>query len=126
MISTRAKGRRSLKKAKAFASTFPNTVFLEWFQQSGMWHRSTPQPFDVLLLRAGYEPILLEVRSNQWGASKPQTRVLATLPGNVLKQLWMFKDRERTPHVRAWCTLTATWMAVNAPWGETIGEEATR
>ena len=46
-------------------------------------------------------PILVEVRSNQWGVNKPQTIQLSKLP-NCLKQIWMFKDGENKPKIRKW------------------------
>ena len=61
-----------------------------------------PQPFDLLILDLDACPILVEVRTNQWGVSKPQTRTLATLPGLVSKQIWMFPDGQMLPNIREW------------------------
>ena len=61
------------------------------------------QPFDALLLRPGYWPRFVEVRTNQWGVSKLQTRTLSQLPGDgYFKQIWLFKRGCTTPLIRQW------------------------
>ena len=99
-MNTRAKGQRTFAKAMAYATLhFPTGVFLPLYQPSRF---SKPQPFDLMILEPFEPPICVEVRSNQWGVSKPQTRRLAHLPGHIRKQIWLFKNGATTPQIRRW------------------------
>lgn len=115
MEDSRRKGQRTLAKAKRYAATFPGVKVLVWYQLSG-WHKtSTQQCFDLILLRHDFWAIFVEVRTNQWGVAKPQTRTLAHLPGKCFRrQVWLFKDRTTIPLIRQWDG--AAWTYIETPW----------
>lgn len=99
-MNTRAKGQRTFGKALRFAhALYPNAYVLPIYQVSRWAH---PQPFDMMILEFDHRPICVEVRTNQWGVSKPQTKVLAHLPGCVFKEIWMFQRGQAYPAIRRW------------------------
>ena len=103
-INTRAKGQRSFAKAMAYAkATYPKGALIPLYQVS-RW--AQPQPFDLLVLDFDAPALLVEVRTNQWGVAKPQTRTLAKLPGRVRKQIWLFDRGQTVPRVRTWDGMT--------------------
>ena len=97
-MNTRQKGARTALKARRYAEAHGWT-YLAWHQPP-RW--ATEQPFDALLLRSGFKPVLLEVRSNRWGVDKPQTQQLAALPGLCIRQIWRFRDGTNVPNIRQW------------------------
>lgn len=112
MIQTRRKGQRVQLKATRFALSHPNTVVISLYQVS-RWAQQ--QPFDLLVLRAGYWPRFVEVRSGQWRTGRPSTVQLSRLPGEgYMKQIWLMKARETTPHIREWDG--TTWAYREHPW----------
>ena len=111
-MNSRAKGQRTFQKAVRYALSFPGTVVLPLYQVS-RW--ATAQPFDMLVLRPTHPPLFVEVRSNQWGVNKPQTRLLTALPGvGYQKHIWMFKDGAQQPHIRGWNG--TAWVPRVQPW----------
>ena len=113
-MNTRQKGNRTFAKARRYALSYPGTTFLAWYQPP-RW--AMPQPFDALLLRHGFWVCLVEVRTTQWGVSKPSTRDLAALPGEFYhRQIWRFYDRQLVPDIREWSG--ATWVIKTSPWDE--------
>lgn len=114
-MNTRAKGQRTERTAVQFALTFPHTHVLRIWQPPMF---SKPQPLDMVIFRQGFAPLFVECRTNQWGVSKPQTIALSNLPGVVCKQIWMFKQGEKTPQIREWKRIK--WMRIQSPWGENV------
>lgn len=113
-INTRKKGQRTFAKACRYARSFPGTVLIPIYQISRF---AQPQCFDMLLLRPTHWPRFVEVRTTQWGVSKPSTRQLAALPGDgYLKQIWRFRRGATTPDIRVWNE--AAWIVQNNPWEE--------
>ena len=111
-IQTRKKGQRTQLKAFRFATSFPDTTCLIMHQAS---HWATPQPFDLILFRPTHWIRLVEVRANQWGVARPQTRALAALPGEeYMRQIWCFKDRCQVPQIRQWDG--KEWVHQDNPW----------
>ena len=105
-MNTRAKGGRTFRKAMTYAkAAYPKAYRMPIYQVS-RW--SQPQPCDLILFELDSPPILVEVRTNQWGVSKPQTRTLAHLPGLVSKQIWMFPDGQTSPMIREWSEQVGT------------------
>lgn len=99
-MNARAKGGRTFRKAVAYAhAIYPKAVIIPIYQ---IGRFAQPQPFDMLVLDFDAKPVLVEVRSNAWGVSKPQTKQLASLPGLVQKQIWRFRDGSQQPDVRLW------------------------
>lgn len=99
-MNTRAKGQRTFGKAMRFAkSRYPKAYVLPIYQVSRWAH---PAPFDMLILEFDHRPMCVEVRTNQWGVAKPQTRQLATLPGLITKEIWLFRRGEHIPTIRRW------------------------
>ena len=99
-MNTRRKGQRTFAKALRYARhQYPKAYCLPIYQVS---RRSQPQPCDVILFDFDASPLLVEVRTNQWGVSKPQTRTLASLPGLIRKQLWRFQRGQTVPEIREW------------------------
>lgn len=114
-MNSRAKGRRTEAKAVEYAMTFPGVRVLKWYQLNTRFHTSTDQVFDLLVLRDQYWPRFVEVRTNQWGLSKPQTKSLASLPGEgYFKQVWLWRDGESMPKLRQWDD--GTWLYQHEPW----------
>jgi len=113
-MNTRRKGQRTLAKAIKILEEEGSTALK--FDQAARGKFSTPQPFDLLVLKEDCWPSLIEVRSNQWGVSKPQTIELAKLPdGFLFKQIWMFKDGENFPSIRQWNSSTQKWYLLYEP-----------
>ena len=111
-MNTRQKGNRTFNKARRYALSYPGTTFLAWYQPP--WY-AAPQPFDAMLFLAPFYPRLIEVRTNQWGISKPSTRQLAALPPDgIVKQIWRFKDRYLSPDIREWSG--TAWVHKDYPW----------
>ena len=100
MTNTRAKGTRNERKAMHFALSFPGSRVLRMYQGGRFFN--TPQPFDLLWLRAGRIPVFIEVRFGQWRTGRDSTKDLASLPGRITKQIWRFRDRVLTPDIREW------------------------
>ena len=117
MINSRAKGARSLAKAKAHATSLGATCVV-LHQQTGWWKTSTAQPFDLMVFYPHHPPILVEVRSNQWGLNKPQTLAMAALPGIMPKQIWLFRNGFQTPIIRQWEATQGQWghAHLETPW----------
>lgn len=112
-MNCRTKGQRTVLKVKAWMlAHYPNLAWISIYQPRGQ-----DQPMDAIVHRAGYWPIYLEIRSNQWGVNKPQTRELAALPGHGFhRQVIMWKDREKSPHIRQWDG--TAWVGRASPWEE--------
>ena len=97
-MNSRAKGARTQRKAIArLHQLYPDAVVLTMAQASRF---ATPQPFDLLVFRPWHPVLLVEVRTNQWGTGKPQTKQLASLPGIMERQLWMYTDGCLDPRIR--------------------------
>ncbi len=84
----------------AYARALYPKAYLMPIYQVSRW--AQPQPFDLLIFEFDHRPICVEVRSNQWGVNKPQTKTLSTLPGTIFKEIWLFKDGEQIPTIRRW------------------------
>ena len=108
-MNTRRKGQRTQAKALAYAKSLsgPKDRIVELHQRTPF---ATPQPFDFFWFRPSRYATLVEVRSNQYGMSKPQTVELTHLPGFVYRQIWMFKDRATIPHCRQWSEANQAWL----------------
>lgn len=99
-MSSRTKGQRSVSKARTFAKVrYPHAFIMTIYQTS---YFSTPAPFDLLILDLDAPALLVEVRTSQWGVSKPQTRTLAGLPGQIRKEIWLFERGQTVPRIRTW------------------------
>lgn len=111
-MNTRRKGQRSLAKAIAYAkSLWPKATLLTMYQPTRF---AKPQPFDLLVLEYDQAPMLIEVRTNQWGVAKPQTRQLAGLPGLVTKEIWLFRRGHQHPSIRRWMGQSPSWQLIVA------------
>ena len=99
-MNSRRKGMVGVRKAVRFAkATWPKAFVLVIYQPTRF---ATPAPFDVLILDFDAPALLVEVRSGvNWGTSKPNTRLLTTLPGVVTKELWRFYGGD-VPERRRW------------------------
>lgn len=112
MPGARAKGGRVFRMARAWAEEFPSVVVLPMYQVSRF---AQPQPFDMLVLRKDYQPLLVEVRSNQWRTGKASTVNLARLPGfGVHKQIWMHSDGKKGFKIREF--INDDWVVKEQPW----------
>ena len=117
-MSSRSKGQRTELKAVDFLATIPNTAPIRLYQRSRF---ATPQPCDLIALRAGFWPRFVEVRSNQWRTGRDSTWQLAALPGEGYhKQIWLFRDGQVTPSVRQWNG--REWVRKDSPWSDAESE----
>ena len=82
--------------------------------QASQW--ATPQPFDIVIFRPTYWPRFVEVRTNQFGMTKPNTVTLSRLPGDAIRQIWMFRNGDTTPLIRQWSEPLDMWVPQNSPW----------
>ena len=100
-MNSRAKGRRSVYKAlDHIQRCWPEAVAIVHYQPS-QW--ATPMPWDVTVFRMHRPPLLVEVRSNQWGVSKDQTTRLTQLPGvGYSREIWRFRNGSMIPDRRCW------------------------
>ncbi len=100
--------------AVAYARTIPNVRVLPLYQVSMF---AQPQPCDMIVLREGYNPIFVEVRTNSYGLNKPSTLALSALPDSgIVKQVWMHKDGEKGFVIREWDSLSASWLYKDSPY----------
>ena len=117
-MSSRRKGQRTELKAIAYLQTIPKTTHIRLYQTSRF---ASPQPFDLLVLRARYWPRFVEVRSNQWRTGRASTQDLTRLPGEgYQKQIWCFRNGAVTPNVRQWNG--REWVRKDSPWSDAESE----
>lgn len=120
-MNSRAKGSRTMHKARRYALSFPGTQFWPWYQPP-RW--ATAQPFDVLLVAPNRWPKFVEIRTNQWRTGNASTKALAAMPGEGYhKQVWMFRNGETCPQIRAWDDTTKSWVSMDDPWHTVAGVE---
>ena len=115
-MSSRSKGQRTELKAIKYLHTVPNTAHIHLYQTSRF---ASPQPCDLIVLRDRYWPRFVEVRSNQWRTGRASTETLARLPGELHKQIWLFRNGSLTPEVREWNG--REWASRAAPWDDDEG-----
>lgn len=111
MVNTRAKGNRTLLKAIRYALTYPGTLTRPFRQVA--WY-AEPQEFDLIVFRQTYWPRFVEVRTSQWRVGNESTRRLAKLPGDLIRQIWRFHDRQLVPDIREWSG--EAWVIKTSPW----------
>ena len=110
-----------MAKARKYASTFAGSVWLPWYQPA-RW--ATPQPYDAMLFAPNHWPRLVEVRTNQWRTGNASTKQLASLPGHgFVKMIFMFKDGETVPKIRAWDDTTKRWVRMDTAMQTVAGVE---
>ena len=99
-MNSRRKGQRTFAKALRYAKfRYPKAYLMPIYQVS-RW--AQPQPCDLIIYEFDVPPILVEVRTTQWGVAKPSTRQLARLPSLCTKQIWRFRPGETLPDIRTW------------------------